>query len=405
MYHFLHLHLFYITRDYPRLSMKRIFFYLPYLLFSLQISYSQDIHYIQQPAVGVHILFNAFSYKDSLHAHGKYNYVRAGLALNYLKGFTPRTDLNINLAGSFLAFPGFDQKEEDKQLLLEADASLREKLFPGRRRFNPFLQAGLGFSRFADYYGIYLPTGLGLQVSLPGEAFLLLHGQYRIPLTSNQAGHFYGSIGIAGIIGKKKILKTKKATVIPARSIQNQFSGKDSDGDGIVDSLDACPLVAGLQSYKGCPIPDRDKDGVNDEEDKCPDMPGDKANAGCPLERKELRETVAHAAKNVFFETDRFTLLPASNKALDEVAAILKQNPLLKLDIEGHTDSTGLPEKNRVLSERRAKAVLEYLSNQAGINKARLTSSGYGSSRPVADNNTPEGRALNRRVEFKLKYF
>ncbi|MES1159173.1 MAG: hypothetical protein ABUM51_00305 [Bacteroidota bacterium] len=183
--------------------MKGVLAYFLYLFASIQISYSQDIHYIQQPAVGVHFLFNAFSYKDSLHAHGKYNYVRAGLALNYLKGFTPRTDININLAGSFLAFPGLDTKEDDKQLLLEADVSLREKIFPGRRVFNPFLQAGLGFSRFAAYYGVYMPAGVGLQLTLPGEAFLLLHGQYRIPFTSNEAGHFYGSLGIAGIIGKK----------------------------------------------------------------------------------------------------------------------------------------------------------------------------------------------------------
>ncbi|MES1159174.1 MAG: OmpA family protein [Bacteroidota bacterium] len=173
----------------------------------------------------------------------------------------------------------------------------------------------------------------------------------------------------------------------------------------MVDSLDACPLVAGSQLYKGCPIPDRDKDGVNDEEDKCPDIPGDKSNAGCPLVQNDIREKVALAAKNVFFETDRYKLLPASYKTLDEVAAILKQNPLLKLDIEGHTDSTGLPEKNRVLSDRRAKAVLEYLSTQAGISRDRLSSAGYGSSRPVADNDTSEGRALNRRVEFKLKYY
>jgi OOP family OmpA-OmpF porin len=385
--------------------MKRIFFLSLFLLTSLQIVYSQDNRYIQQPAVGVHILLNAFSYKDSLHMPGKFNYLRAGIALNYLKGFTPRTDLNINLAGSFLAFPGIDKGEGNKQLLLEADASLREKLFAGRRRVNPFLQAGLGISRFIGYYGVFIPAGLGLQVNLPGEAFLLFHSQYRIPLTSTQSGHFYGSIGIAGIIGKKKSLKIKKGTVLPARSLPVGHPGKDTDGDGIVDSLDACPFVAGLQSYHGCPIPDRDKDGVNDEEDKCPDLPGDKGNAGCPLVQKDIREKIEWAAKNVFFETDRYKLLPASYKALDEVARILKENTLLKLDIGGHTDSTGSPEKNRTLSGRRAGSVLEYLSARAGIKKERLSAAGYGSARPVADNNTPEGRALNRRVEFKLKYY
>ncbi len=390
----------------PRVtSMKKIFFLTLFLLGSLQIVYSQDANYIQQPAVGVHVLLNAFSYKDSLHSPGKFNYWRAGIALNYLKGLTPRTDLNINLAGSFLAFPGIDKVEGDKQLLLEADASLREKLFPGKKTINPFLQAGLGISRYVGHYAVYIPVGVGLQANLPGEAFLLVHSQYRIPATSTQSGHFYGSIGIAGIIGKKKTPKRKKIAELPVRSASVSRLAKDTDGDGIVDSLDACPLVAGLQSYQGCPIPDRDKDGVNDEEDKCPDLPGDKGNSGCPLVQKDIREKMALAAKNVFFETDRYKLLPASYTALDEVAHILKDNPLLKLDIEGHTDNTGSPEKNKTLSGRRAKSVLEYLSIHAGISKERLSAAGYGSAHPVTDNTTPEGKALNRRVEFKLKYY
>ena len=362
-------------------SMKKIFLLL--LPFSLQIVYSQDANYIQQPAVGVHVFLNAFSYNDSLHTSGKFNYRRAGIALSYLKGLTPRTDLNINLAGSFLAFPGIDKGEQDKQLLLEADATLREKLFPGRRLINPFLQAGAGISRYPGSYGVYIPAGLGLQVNLPGEAFLLIHSQYRIPVTSTQSGHFYGSIGIAGIIGKKKSPKRKKVTELPVRPAPVSRPGKDTDGDGIVDSLDACPLVAGLQAYQGCPMP-----------------------AVSPtLLQKDIREKVTRAAKNVFFETDRYKLLPASYTALDEVAGILRLNPLLKLDIEGHTDNTGSPEKNNTLSLRRAKSVLEYLSVRAGIAKERLSAIGYGSARPVTDNNTPEGKALNRRVEFKLKYY
>lgn len=384
--------------------MKKIFSFLLYLFILLQATYGQDRHYIQQPAVGVHLLFHSFSYSDSLHTPGKFNYVRAGIALSYLKGFTPRTDLNINLAASFLSFPGLGHQTGNKQLLLEADASLREKLFPGRRLFNPFLQAGFGLSRFTSYYGVYIPVGVGLQVTLPGEAFLLFHAQYRAPLTSTQAGHFYSSIGIAGIIGKKKNRTSKKDAVLPVRHISGPLSGKDSDGDGIVDSLDACPLKAGVQSYHGCPVPDRDKDGVNDDMDKCPDLPGDKANGGCPLIQKDLREKVQLAAKNVFFETDSSRLLPPSNKALDEVASILRQHPLLHLDIEGHTDNTGTPEKNQTLSQRRAASVLEYLSVRAGIQKDRLSAAGYGSTRPVADNDSPEGRGFNRRVEFKLRY-
>jgi len=406
---------------------KKIWFYL-YLMVSFQIVYSQDTRYIQQPAVGIHVLLNVFSYKDSLHAPGQFNYRRAGIALNYLQGITPRTDWNINVAGSFVNFPGIEKSGTDKRLLLEGDVSLREKLFPGRRKVNPFLQAGVGVSRFDDYYGIYVPAGLGLHINLPGEALLLLNAQYRIPVTSNQTAHFYGSIGIAGIIGRRKILSKKN---VPITNRRRDLSSKDTDGDGIIDSLDACPLTAGLQAFRGCPdtdgdgipdkddkcptvagisrlqgcpIPDRDKDGVNDEADKCPDLPGDKEHGGCPLIQKNILEKIELAAKNVFFETDSYQLLPSSDKALDEVARLLKRHPFLKLDIEGHTDNTGLPENNKLLSQRRANSVLEYLSLRAGIAPEKLTAAGYGSSRPIADNNTAEGRMLNRRVEFKLKY-
>jgi OOP family OmpA-OmpF porin len=380
---------------------------------------SQDTAYIQPAALGVHVFVDGFVQTDKSTA--------TGIALNYLHGFTPRTDFNATLAGSFPS-SGFSHRQDgNKHLLLEADASLREKLFPGRRRFNPFLQAGLGVSQYAVYYGAFLPAGLGLQTQLPGETFLLLQGQYRIPLTNTQPGHYYVSLGIAGIIGKKK-----KQTVRPLPSPPHQANyAKDTDGDGIVDSLDECPLTPGLVSFQGCPDtdgdgipdqldkcpqvkgiarllgcpePDRDKDGVIDSLDKCPDLPGFRENDGCPVIEQGIRKKIELAAKNVFFETDKYTLLPASFKSLDEVAAILQQNPYLKLDIAGHTDNSGTAEKNQVLSEQRAHAVLEYVIAKPGISKERLSSAGYGSTRPLTTNDTPEGRAMNRRVEFKLRY-
>jgi outer membrane protein OmpA-like peptidoglycan-associated protein len=135
-----------------------------------------------------------------------------------------------------------------------------------------------------------------------------------------------------------------------------------------------------------------------------PDLPGFRESEGCPPVEKELRKKIALAAKNIFFETDKYTLLPSSFKSLDEVVVILRQDTWLKLDIAGHTDNSGTPEKNQLLSERRARAVLEYILSKPGISKERLSSAGYGSSRPVTSNETPEGRALNRRVEFVLRY-
>jgi len=177
----------------------------------------------------------------------------------------------------------------------------------------------------------------------------------------------------------------------------------DRDKDGINDEEDKCPDIAGVARYQGCPVPDRDKDGVNDEEDKCPDLPGDAANAGCPAIRADLLKNMDLAAKNIFFNTGKYTLLAKSNKALAFVTKTLIENKDYKLDIDGFTDNTGKADKNLLLSQNRSDAVKKYLVSK-GIDESRLTASGHGQDNPRADNKTAAGRAKNRRVEFSLKY-
>ena len=121
--------------------------------------------------------------------------------------------------------------------------------------------------------------------------------------------------------------------------------------------------------------------------------------------KEEILKKVAYSAKNIFFATGSSKLLPKSSKSLNEVAKILKEDANLKLDIEGHTDNTGKPEKNQTLSESRAKAVLDYLKTKGGVDENRLASAGYGDTKPIASNKTPKGKAQNRRVELKLKYY
>ena len=104
---------------------------------------------------------------------------------------------------------------------------------------------------------------------------------------------------------------------------------------------------------------------------------------------------------NVFFDTDSYELLDASNGELDELLALMRQYPGIVLEISGHTDNTGDREYNMILSEQRAKSVVEYLVS-SGIDPSRLSAIGYGPDYPVADNNTKEGRAENRRTEFKI---
>jgi outer membrane protein OmpA-like peptidoglycan-associated protein len=104
---------------------------------------------------------------------------------------------------------------------------------------------------------------------------------------------------------------------------------------------------------------------------------------------------------NIYFETDSFTILPESEPELMKLAGFLKTNPGLKVEIQGHTDNTGHPDSNQELSELRAKSVAAYLTEH-GIKPTRLSTAGYGEDRPVATNDTPEGRRMNRRTTIKV---
>jgi outer membrane protein OmpA-like peptidoglycan-associated protein len=114
---------------------------------------------------------------------------------------------------------------------------------------------------------------------------------------------------------------------------------------------------------------------------------------------KLIRAAVAKGVIN--FQRADATLDPKSKPTLDELAKIVNQCPAFKISIEGHTDSEGIPERNNPLSDRRAKAVSDYLT-AAGVDASRLSTVGYGAERPIAENETAAGRAKNRRIEFKV---
>ena len=176
----------------------------------------------------------------------------------------------------------------------------------------------------------------------------------------------------------------------------------DTDGDGINDELDSCKTIAGVLKYHGCPIPDRDADGVNDEEDRCPDQAGTKENGGCPIVNQAIQEKIRYQGKNVQFKSSSRQLTHDSYPALNAIAALLASHPELHLTIAGYTDTTGGPKYNLPLSQRRANMVKFYLVKK-GVAKNRITAIGYGSQHPVATNKTNKGKSLNRRVEFILE--
>ena len=175
----------------------------------------------------------------------------------------------------------------------------------------------------------------------------------------------------------------------------------DTDGDGVADKNDKCPTVAGPKDNAGCPWPDTDGDSVLDKDDLCPDVKGTVANNGCPEVTEEVIKTLNDYAKTILFDTNKATFKEQTYPVLQAMVAILKQYPTSKFSLEGHTDSDGKDAANLTLSDNRAGAVKAYLI-ESGIETGRLTSIGYGESKPLATNKTKAGKAQNRRVEVKL---
>ncbi len=103
----------------------------------------------------------------------------------------------------------------------------------------------------------------------------------------------------------------------------------------------------------------------------------------------------------IYFDPAKTNINPAAAKALDRNGMILKENPQLKVEIGGHTDESGNEKANQAISEKRAESAKKYLMDKFNIAADRMTVKGYGATKPIADNSTQEGRAKNRRVEFK----
>jgi OOP family OmpA-OmpF porin len=177
----------------------------------------------------------------------------------------------------------------------------------------------------------------------------------------------------------------------------------DSDGDGVPDYLDKCPGTpkGAKVDTKGCPV-DTDGDGVPDYLDKCPGTPRGVPvdDSGCPISGIEVAGDEWFVRGQVLFDLNRDTIKPEAAEVLLRVANFLTKNQQYTVEIQGNTDSTGPLAWNMTLSQQRAEAVKAYLVTN-GVAADRLTTKGFGPNEPLAPNNTAEGRAKNRRVDFK----
>jgi outer membrane protein OmpA-like peptidoglycan-associated protein len=183
----------------------------------------------------------------------------------------------------------------------------------------------------------------------------------------------------------------------------------DNDGDGVADARDACPDEPedqdGFEDGDGCADPDNDGDGVPDRRDRCradaETWNGYRDDDGCPDEPPEDLRRFSGAIDGITFESGNSTIRSSSRRVLEEAAEALVRHPEVVVDVEGHTDNVGDPAVNLQLSQERADAVVRWLI-VAGVSPDRLSATGYGETRPRAENATDAGRAENRRVEFRV---
>lgn len=177
----------------------------------------------------------------------------------------------------------------------------------------------------------------------------------------------------------------------------------DTDNDGVLDKDDTCPEEAGPEENSGCPWPDQDNDGVIDKDDACPEEAGLVEDNGCPIVTKEIIEQLNIVGGKIYFQVNSSRLIGGStNTSIQRIKSFMDADERIELIIEGHTSSDGAAANNLRLSEERA-ASLRIRLIELGIAPHRLETVGYGETRPIATNETEEGRSRNRRVEFKPK--
>lgn len=306
-----------------------------------------------------------------------------------------------------------------------------------------------------DYQTTVFDSGVGYLFPITSRILLRLEGRYHMDALNREKSGvqpkkntaFYDGVFNAGVLiplgtmeHTAPPVEEAPAEVVPTDSNDSDGDGvaddldqcpgtpagavvdekgceADADGDGVPDRLDQCPdTAAGTQvGPNGCPG-DSDGDGVLDADDECPRTPaGAKVLAnGCALQgdcrtprpgeqvdENGCAAVKAFVLKGVVFEFDSTRLTEDAKKILDQVAETLNGYPEIKVEISGHTDNVGSDAYNLGLSERRAIAVKDYLTDHS-VDAARMTPVGYGKAQPIDTNDTEEGRATNRRVELRV---
>ncbi|TQV72616.1 OmpA family protein [Exilibacterium tricleocarpae] len=264
-------------------------------------------------------------------------------------------------------------------------------------KWRPFIIGGLGAVEFDPDNGsaieeTLLNLGVGVKYALSER--WQLRGDARLYNSLDEETLDYGlNLGLSYLFG----VKPRAPARPPAPA--------DADGDGVYDSVDACPGTApGVRvDGRGCEVVrpvDSDGDGVYDRRDRCPDTaPRLKVDgSGCPI---TLTDTVSIDLR-VNFDTNSSVVKPEFYAEIKQVADFMAQYANTVVTIEGHTDNRGAASYNQALSQRRAEAVARVLTEQFAVGAERVRALGYGEAQPIADNDTAAGQLANRRVVAKI---
>jgi OmpA-OmpF porin, OOP family len=183
--------------------------------FILISSEAQHKSYKQPVTLGIHFVFSDFATARAIREtslssviknrqFGKLRDMSQGLALSFGKGVSETFDFYVTAAGSFLSYPFENRSATGSDfLLIETDASIRGKMLSDKYFFVPYVQIGVGASKYQGYWGAFIPAGVGLQINFFDEAYLQVNSQYRIAVTESTSYHFLHSIGLVGNIGRR----------------------------------------------------------------------------------------------------------------------------------------------------------------------------------------------------------
>ena len=319
---------------------------------------------------------------------------------------------SVNLAGTINNIDRVSG-EDDLYYGIDLGTSLSSREAIDLGNFESTLRAGLGYvdglsgisPDTKDFFTVY--AGAGINYWFNDALALSVKTTYKmytkefdglIGSGDNGRDHFQHLAGLTFAFGDgdkdRDGVKDSVDECLEVPGLESLNGCPDDDGDGIKNSDDDCPMTAGIASLNGCP--DADGDGVADKDDKCPAVAGPAFNNGCP--EYPLSMLVDY---DINFDLEKYNIDATDVQRLSTVIKVLLANSDANISIEGHADNTGEESFNNPLSNNRASSIKDYLVN-VGIDAGRLSTKAFGESMPKASNDTEDGRAINRRVEFKV---